>query len=939
MVDASGVLLRAATSYAVARLRSVLTPDTLAAALGQPAPPDPTAVAAQLAAAQGHVDAAASAAALDPPDVASVGGRLWFALGAVRSAAGLLGVPDPSPHVVTLLGATAPGGIVSRLGLGSPRVRWTGESFTVGWSTGSPSSLVPGTTLRRADLQVTIAPGGLSATVGLGDLGLDLAAGLGGAADAVLSGILGAASKVTADVSLTASRRGLTVGGSAGPVSIPGRADAGIAALEDLRLGVRPDGDRIAVVLSARLTGELGPLAAVVDGLEAVLRVDPRALVGGGGAVAQPAAGGAVRGIGLSLDTGVAKGGGYLTRSVGGQPGYGGVLQLRLGPVDVKAFGILRERDGATSFVAVMSVELDPAVELGLGFTLNGVGGLLGQGVTVDTTALAAGLKDGAVSRILFPPDPVAAAPQVLGTLATVFPTREDGFVIGPMVALGWGRPTLARLDVAVVLALPDPVVVILGRARAAFPSPEAAVIDLRASLLAQFGGGIILVRVQLEASRVGFATVQGGFGLLARFGGSPTFVVSAGGFHPRYTRVPPELAGLDRISAELAPPIGFQMRISGYVALTPNTLQLGGSVEIGYSIAVAAVRGSLTLDALVEFDPFGLEVDLGLRVDVEALGQSVAGVDLRLNLRGPAPWRVQGTGKVRLPWPLPDPSISVGPIEFGERASAPSEPPVSPLDVAARALSAPGAWVPRPRPGVLPPVVLAPVAARRPGDPPGPDPAEPWALLQATQRAVPLFMRVDRIGARRASPGPCTVVVSADPTVGGEEGARWSQVREAFATSQYVDLSDDEALGAPDFEDRASGLALDVGGVSTTPAGREAVLMYEDFHPFESFARPPRRPWWVLRDDSLVVALSNTATATSGLRARDRYAVDPRPLAVRSPSAVRVADLDTAATLVADSPEHSGLDGGFAAWTDAAATARAAGLSTLHLTRTGVTG
>lgn len=931
MTDVADELLRAAIGYAVARVRDVETAHTLATALGLPPPADPAAVQAHLSTAAANAHTAGEAATRNPPDIPAAGTDLWAALTHVRAAAALLGAPDPAPHLRTLIGQHSPAGAVARLGLGDPTATWTDRSLALAWETSSPPALVPDTRLERAGLTVVVDADGLRATVSLVGLGLDLVDGSGAATDTVLSSIVGEAARVTADVDVTASRRGLTTHGTAGPVSIPATVDAGIAALDDLRLSVRPDADTVAIVLTGRLTGALGPLAAVVDGVEAVLKVNPAALLDWDD-VDPPSAGAAVRGIGLSLDTGVVKGGGYLAPQTGG---YGGALQLRLGPVDIKAFGLLRERHNQTSFVAVMSVELNPAVELGLGFTLNGVGGILGHGVTIDTTPLAKGLKDGIIGRLLFPPDPVAAAPQILSTLGEVFPLRDDGFVIGPMLALGWGRPTLVRLDVAVALALPDPVVVVLGRARCTFPDEDAAVIDLRASLLAQFGGGMVLVRAELEASRVGFATVQGGFGILARFGANPTFVVSAGGFHPRYTAVPGELTGLRRISSELAPPVGFQMRISGYVALTPNTLQLGGRVEVAYSVLVAAVRGSLEINAIVQFDPFGFEIDLLVRVSVEALGHSVAGVDLSLQLRGPSPWWVKGTGRLRLPWPLPDPSISVGPIVFGDAAEVTPAPSVRPLSLVARALDQPEAWMPRARPGFSPPVTLAPLP-RLEGDDAKRAPVEPWALLQATQRAVPLGMRLDRVGANPVEPARCTVHLDGGPMVGGEPGATWSPVREPFATAAFLDLTDDQALDAPDFEDRTAGLVIDPGGTRPlTPPGVEVTLTYEDFHPFESLKRPKRHPWW-LQGLSVQVALDATAAGSSALRAGDRYAEVARPLGVRPASAVRVADLTTAATRFSPDPRHTGLETGFAAWTDAAAAASDLGLTTVHLTKTG---
>ncbi|MEO6881207.1 MAG: DUF6603 domain-containing protein [Mycobacteriaceae bacterium] len=931
MADAAGTLLRAAVSYALARLRPLLTAQGLTNALNVGPPDDVDAVQQHLNTALAHVDAAATAIALEPPDGTTTGTHLWAALEEVRDAAARFGAPDLRSALVRLLTEEPPAGAVARFEMESPRAKWDKESLTVGWTKTAPAPPVDGMRLARVGLDVAVRPTGLEATLVLGGLGLDLAGG----GDAVLASILGGPVGVTVDVDVTVSKDGVRTHGTAGPVSIPARTDFGVVALDDLRLSVGGNGPQVKLTLTARLTGRLGPLVALVDGLEVSLLVDPAALLSGA-TLPQASPGARVKAVGLSLDTGVARGGGYLARTPDGD-GFGGVLELQLGLVDVKAFGMIRNRGGATSFVAVMSVEFTPAIELSHGFTLNGVGGILGQGVSINTAALAAGMNDGAIKRILFPPDPVAAAPQILATLASVFPPRPDGFVVGPLLALGWGHPTLVRLDVAVALALPDPVVVILGRARAAFPTPEIPVIDLRASLLAQLGGGMVLVRTQLEASRMGSSSVQGGFGVLSRGGGSPTVVLSAGGFHPRYTQVPGELVGLDRISSELAPPVGVQMRISGYVALTPNTLQLGGSVEIAYSAGVAAVRGSLALDVLVHFDPFALEADLTAKVDVEVLGKSVAGVDLSLHVRGPAPWVVQGRGKVHLPWPLPDPSISVGPIEFGDRADAPPQTPVSPLTVAVAGLCEPGAWRGRVRSGFVPPVVLAPVLRTIVEDPKL-TPVEPWALLEATQRHVPLGMRLDRVNGSPAAPGPCAVRIAGDPTVGVVTVSRWSQVREAFATAQFVDLTDDEALGAPDFEDRVAGVVIDISGTrSLDHPGVEADPAYEDFQPFESIPRPSGRgAWFLLEQQNLALALASSASGASSLRASSRYAAGPRDLAVQPSSAVRVADLDTAVTLFAPNPDTTGLAAGFAPWTDAAAAARTVGVTTLNLTKTG---
>ncbi len=104
------------------------------------------------------------------------------------------------------------------------------------------------------------------------------------------------------------------------------------------------------------------------------------------------------------------EGGGFLEQRSGG---YGGALQLRLGPVEVKAVGLLT-LEPSFALVVVMSIEFFPPIDLTFGFTLNAVGGVIGIEHRLDTDALRAGLSTGALDHILFPADPVAAAPAIL---------------------------------------------------------------------------------------------------------------------------------------------------------------------------------------------------------------------------------------------------------------------------------------------------------------------------------------------------------------------------------------------------------------------------------------------------------------------------------------------------------------------------------------------
>jgi hypothetical protein len=522
---------------------------------------------------------------------------------------------------------------------------------------------------------------------------------------------------------------------------------------------------------------------------------------------------------------------------------------------------------------------------------------------------LRAQLRSGALERLMFPPDPIAAAPAILQTVASVFPPRPGGFVVGPMLSLGWGRPTLVRLDLAVVVSLPETTVILMARLRVAIPAPDAPLIDLKAEIYGEFSARRVVILASLVESRVVFFSVSGDIGMLVRFGDDATMAISAGGFHPRFAP-PPELAGMRRIRVEMSPPVGLQFAVEGYVAVTTNTVQFGGRVDIAYSIGVASVYGYLALDALIRFDPFGFELDLAAGVGVEALGFTLCSIDLALHLSGPAPWRVQGTGKVRLPWPLPDPSISFGPIEWGPSAPLPG-PSVSPARLVAEALNDPGAWTKVDQPNRATPVLLREI------DPtPGEVLADPWALVRGTQSTVPLDTDIVKVGGQRVHPGETRVTLD-DPRVGGALGAKWSQDREAFALAQFLDLTDDAALAAPSFEQRAAGLVIDPADLSAIADPIGVDLQYETSFPFES---EPRRIGDVLlsRYES-AICLDATRAGNSELRQTQRYAAEPDPIDVSAASEARVVRTDSLSGVLAGDPRLP--------WSDAAAALRATGL------------
>ena len=102
--------------------------------------------------------------------------------------------------------------------------------------------------------------------------------------------------------------------------------------------------------------------------------------------------------------------------------------------------------------------------------------------------------------------------------------------------------------------------------------------------------------------------------GLLVAFGDDANFVVSVGGFHPRFSPPPLPFPSPRRIAISLLNTPVARMRVEGYFAVTSNTVQFGARVEVFFGLDVLNVKGHLAFDALFQFSPVLLHHrDLGL--------------------------------------------------------------------------------------------------------------------------------------------------------------------------------------------------------------------------------------------------------------------------------------------------------------------------------------
>ena len=210
-----------------------------------------------------------------------------------------------------------------------------------------------------------------------------------------------------------------------------------IAGLEinRLHIGVKPTDSQIALEVSVAAGVKIGPVSAALDRVGALASFAFRD--------------GNLGPIDVDLDF----------AAVGRRP-VGGCArrrQRRRIPVSRRCAGPLRRRDAVlrcasrhhASGPSALSPRACPTAaaayahsdlhhrrtsarsRCGLGFTLLGIGGMVGVNRTFDEEALRQGLKNGTLATLLFPRDPVGNAPALIRSLSSAFPARQGQLPAG----------------------------------------------------------------------------------------------------------------------------------------------------------------------------------------------------------------------------------------------------------------------------------------------------------------------------------------------------------------------------------------------------------------------------------------------------------------------------------------------------------------------------
>jgi hypothetical protein len=677
--------------------------------------------------------------------------------------------------------------------------------------------------------------------------------------------------RVGADVDVGVdSIAGLYLKGSAGlEIRYPVHISLGPIDLLGLRLALRAEPARAALPISvgADIKGRLGPVTAVVEDVGFTAVLDFEAGDKNIGIAALRLGFKPPNGVGLAIDAGVVKGGGYLFLDPE-RGEYAGALELTItGLLSLRAVGLITTRmpDGTPGFslIVILTAEFVPGLQLGFGFTLVGIGGLLGLNRTIRLDALAQGVRTGSVNSILFPRDVVANAPRILSDLRAIFPPQEGRFLVGPMAKLGWGTPTIVSLSLGVIIEIPGNVAIV-GVLRVSLPTEDAPILLLQVSFVGalEFDRKRVWFFATLFDSRVLWIPLGGEMGLLMAYGDDPNFVVSVGGFHPLFSPPPLPFPSPGRIVVPILSQPAARITAQGYFAVTSNTAQFGARAELFFGFDSFSVDGFIGFDALFRFSPFSFLIQVGASVSLRAFGVGMFSIHLDFTLEGPTPWHARGRGSISLFFF--DISANFD-FSWGESRDT-TLPPIQVLPLVKAEYEKQESWR-----ASLPPTSNLLVSIRSLDEAGDALVLHPLGTLRISQRAVPLQLMLDRVGAQRpADVNRLTVEpVSADLERRGDVG-------EQFALAQFKDLTDAEKLTQRAFEQQPAGIELAARGSQlVTPRAVKRVVRYEQIL-IDSFYKRFSRPLFLLFGGLFRHFLAANATTASALSQAHRSRVRP---------------------------------------------------------------
>ena len=625
-------------------------------------------------------------------------------------------------------------------------------------------------------------------------------------------------------------------GGTGLEVEIPKHLEfAKIFTLTALQLGLHASNTELRgyTALSGKVS--LGPFAATVDsiGLQAVWRFSdaPADTRDAFALDLKPP-----KGVGLKIDAAIGtasiRGSGYLYFDQDkGQ--YAGVAELAVKSseykIAVKAIGIITTSmpDGSEgySFLLLVSAEWAP-VQIGLGFTLNGVGGLIGYNRTMDVAALRLGLRENSLDNVLFPAKPLENAKRIISSANAIFPVQDDRCVFGLMGLFGWGAHNLVTLKLGVLIEVPDPVrLAIVGVVKAAVSKEVAGKEQTVLKLQVNFAGIIDFDRnffsfdASLFDSTLLSFRLEGDMALRVQWGTPRCFLLSVGGFHPDFNEIPQGFPPMSRLMLPLVDRKRAQVLLTFYLAITPNTFQLGSEVFFFFKISKFNLKGGFAFDALF-YSRSNFLVRITAELDISWGSRTLVGVSFKGTFTGTSPWHITGKAKIKfLFWSK---TFDIDKT-YGEEIDTRLQE-IQLLPELTQELQDRRNW----QEVTLP---AARVLVTVKGEDQSAEEASPPIMLHPTggvsvsQSVLPLAIRLDKFGSQNVAG-----VKRFDLQLVDGAGQVLDTVVEndLFAPAMYLNLSDEEKLSRKSYESFPAGIRMKQADHLTVGSFKEKPVRYE---------------------------------------------------------------------------------------------------------------
>lgn len=523
------------------------------------------------------------------------------------------------------------------------------------------------------------------------------------------------------------------------------------------------------------------------------------------------------RGVALALNTELISGGGFLELDFDNHR-YAGIMTFSLDlisrEIGMTAVGLINTRlpnaEKGFSMLISVGVFFDPPFRLPYNFTLNAVGGLVGIRRTMKVDILRDRIQNGSIHSIMFPENVIKNSSKIISDLRAVFPPQKKHHVAALFFRIGYGTPTILEVDLGMLIEIPfKGRLILLGSLGVYLPTREAdkRLGEIHVDVFGDFNfsGGYILIEGRLRDSHLVEVVLTGGFAFVLDWSNQPQFLLSVGGYHPRYKK-PARFPDIPRVTALIKKGDDIRLSCEYYQAFTSNSFQIGLTAELVVKKGHARAYGFVGFNALLQFDPLFFEVDIRISVEVSYRGRSFFGVDLEFLLSGPEPWLAKGYAKIKVLFFSLKVRFNISWGEEQEVTALIIQPDELMEKLEAQLLQS-GNWTMKTRAGSSESVALKNLEEMEDQDQVF---MAPFGYLELRQNLIPLNKTLEKVGHSYLSTGTRYEITNF-AFGSGEQVALQSQnlVQDYFSRGHFEDLTDSEKLSTPDFDLMTAGMQI----------------------------------------------------------------------------------------------------------------------------------